>query len=499
MRTASLPGRPVIVSENQSSLAHYLSVVRRQLWLILLLPVVALATTGAVVLLQDTVYRASTKIVVGQGGGVFQAQFGNAVDPFSATMRNLLSSEIVANEVIRLRGLDMTTDELLKDLNVSVRPQSSVLEVSYDSTDPEEAVRILRAVGVTFTGLVKEKLGGQPVAGVGAESRTPITATVFDPAHLEPDPVAPKPVRSLALAGLVGLILGLVFGLARDSVDNRIRTRSEAEEWFGAPVVGTLPRGVRRRSPLLLENEQPVSGHHLDALHLLRANLEFAQAGAQGPSILVTSAVPQEGKSTVVANLGVALATAGKEVICVEADLRQPKLDKYLGATTRSRGLADVLHGTVPLVRALREVDITVGYGSKRPAQLVGQGLDLDLDDGSSNGVGRLRVVSGGILPPLDPSTLLTPDAVGDLVSELSGMAEYVIFDAPPLLLVADAFPFVLKSDMVLIVARRGKTTRSNAEAVRNTLHGLGAERYSIVLTDVEQTQGYGYGYGRRT
>ena len=499
MRTASLPARPVIVSENQSSLAHYLSVVRRQLWLILLLPAIALVTTGVVVLMQDTVYRASTKIVVGQGGGVFQAQFGNAVDPFSATMRNLLSSEIVANEVIRLRGLDLTTDELLKDLNVSVRPQSSVLEVSYDSTDPEEAVRILKAVGVTFTELVKEKLGGQPVAGVGAESRTPITATVFDPAHLEPDPVAPKPVRSLALAGIVGLILGLVFGLARDSVDNRIRTRNEAEEWFGAPVVGTLPRGVRRRSPLLLANDQPVSSHHLDALHLLRANLEFAQAGAQGPSILVTSAVPQEGKSTVVANLGVALATAGKEVICVEADLRQPKLDKYLGATTRSRGLADVLHGTVPLARALREVDLTVGYGSKRPAQLVGQGLDLELDDGSANGVGRLRVVSGGILPPLDPSTLLTPDAVGDLVSELSGMAEYVIFDAPPLLLVADAFPFVLKSDMVLIVARRGKTTRSNAESVRNTLHGLGAERYSIVLTDVEQAQGYGYGYGRRT
>ena len=483
------------MSENQSSLAHYLSVVRRQLWLILLLPAVALASAGAVVLLQDTVYRASSKIVVGQGGGVFQAQFGNAVDPFSSTMRNLVSSEIVAENVIRARGLDLTPDELLEKLAVSVRPQSSVLELSYDSKDPDEAVGILQSVGFVFTQLVREKLGGQPVAGVGAESRAPITATVFDPAHLEPEPVAPRPVRTLGLAGVIGLILGLVLGLARDSVDNRIRNRNEAEQWFGAPVLGTLPRGLRRRSPLMLARELPLSGHQLDALHLLRANLEFAQAGAQGPSILVTSAVPQEGKSTVVANLGVALATAGKDVICVEADLRQPMLDRYLGATARSRGLSDVLNGSAELGSTLREVDVTVAAPTgSRAAQLVGQRLALTEGDPVANGVGRLRIVSGGILPPLDPSTVLTPDAVGDLVTELSSLAEYVIIDAPPLLLVADALPFVLRTDTVLIVARRGKTTKSNAEAVRSTLHGLGADRYSIVLTDVEQAQGYGYG-----
>ena len=116
------------MSENQSSLAHYLSVVRRQLWLILLLPAVALASAGVVVLLQDTVYRASSKIVVGQGGGVFQAQFGNAVDPFSSTMRNLVSSD-KPTEIFQqgnvIRGSGVESDPALT--NIRIRGGSAVI------------------------------------------------------------------------------------------------------------------------------------------------------------------------------------------------------------------------------------------------------------------------------------------------------------------------------------------------------------------------------------
>ncbi|HSC90994.1 MAG TPA: Wzz/FepE/Etk N-terminal domain-containing protein [Gaiellaceae bacterium] len=478
--------------ETQTSLAHYLSVIRRQWWLILLVALLAPTVAAVVSALQETTYRAAMKVVVGQSGGVFQPQFGSAVDPFSTTMRNLLSSDVVAAQVIERQGLDLTSEELLKDLHVSAKPQSSVLEVSYDSPDKQQAVATLAEVGRVFTALVDEKLGGATVTTDAGEVRTPITATVFDPAHLEPDPVSPRWVRNIGFAAVLGLVLGLVLAFARDSVDNRLRNRHEAEEWFAAPVIGTLPKGVRGSPPSgLLSARRRGAARDMDALHLLRANLEFAAAG-NASTILVTSAVPEEGKSTLVANLGVALALSGKNVVCVEADMRQPKLNTYLDAAGASVGLADVLEGGVALQAAMRDVPLDVPrLGPVRA--VVGE-------PGSAapeKTTGRLSVVASGTPPP-DPATLLTPDSVSELVAALSEEADYVIVDVPPLLAVADAFPFVLTSDMVIVVARQGKTTRQNAEAVRRTLHGLGA-RVSVVITDADRSEGYGYGYGRRS
>ncbi|MGE5690741.1 MAG: Wzz/FepE/Etk N-terminal domain-containing protein [Pseudomonadota bacterium] len=478
--------------ETQSSLAHFLAVVRRHVWLIVLVALLAPAAAAAVSSLQETVYRASMKVVVGQGGGVFQAQFGSAVDPFATTMRNLLASDVVASDVIDRKNLDLTPEDLLKDLKVTAKPQSSVLEVSYDSPNAEEAVSTLDEVGRVFTDLVDEKLGGSAL-GTGADgTRTPITATVFDPAHLQPDPVSPRWVRNVVVAALIGLVLGLVFAFARESVDNRLRSRKQAEEWFEAPVIGVLPKGVRGHPPAGLKSSSARStdAADIDALHLLRANLEFAAEGSAARTILVTSGVPEEGKSTLVANLGVALALAGKSVYCVEADLRQPKLDSYLGASDSAIGLADVLDGRVALHDALREVPLDVPV-----LRMVGAGPGGP-PPAPEKAAGRLTVLPSGFLPR-DPATLLTPDSVTELTATLAEDADYVIIDAPPLLAVADAFPFVLTSDLVIVVARQGKTTHTNAEAVRRTLQGLGA-KVSVVVTDSDRTEGYGYGYGRR-
>lgn len=485
--------RPEPMSETASSLSHYLAVVRRQAWLIVLVAVLTPAAAALASALQETVYRASMKVVVGQGGGVFQPQFGSAVDPFATTMRNLLASDVVATQVIERENLDVTPEELLEDLNVTAKPQSSVLEVSYDSPDREQAVATLDEIGRVFTALVAEKLGGSTVTTETGEVRAPITATVFDPAHLEPDPVAPKWTRNIGFAAALGLVLGLVLAFARDSIDNRLRSRQEAEEWFGAPVIGTLPKGVRGSPPAGLAGSRRRGAEgDLDALHLLRANLEFAAAGASGPTILVTSAVPEEGKSTLVANLGVGLALAGKNVVCVEADLRRPKLNSYLAATGSSVGLVDVLERGVALQAAMREVPLEVPKLGRVRAAVGEAGIASAEKPG-----GRLSVIPSGTLPS-DPATLLTPDAVADLVAALSDEGDYVIVDVPPLLAVADAFPFVLTSDMVIVVARQGKTTRQSAEAVRRTLQGLGAN-VSVVVTDADRGEGYGYGYGRRS
>jgi succinoglycan biosynthesis transport protein ExoP len=464
------------LSQPQPTLSQYLDVLRRQAWLIAAVAVVAAATAAVVSLSRESVYRASMQVVVGQGGGVFEAQFGSAVEPFTQTMTNLLKSNIVAERVVENLNLDTTPEQLLKHIHVSTRPQSSVLVVNYDAPLSDQPERVVRELGEVFTTLVDEKLGAGR-ATTGNAALPVITATVFDPSHLEADRVSPQPVRNIAFAGLIGLVLGLILGIARDSTDVRIRGKADAEEWFGAPVTGTLPKGLRGKPPFgLADRPVPRDPAFANALQLLRANLEFSSL--KGPTIVITSALPEEGKSTVAANLSVALASAGNDVICVECDVRKPRIHEYLGLRP-TQGFVDVLELRTTLDEALQTVPLRTT--TARP-DAVGQG--------------RLRVLLSGTRPTEPMLTqLFVSERIDELLKALGKRAKYVIFDTPPMLLVGDAFPLLTRADSVLVVAREGRTRKESAQAVRATLQALGTEAVSVILTDARATTGYGYGY----
>jgi capsular exopolysaccharide synthesis family protein len=458
------------VTEHQPDLRHYRGVLRRQGWLIVLVTALALGAAAAVTFTEKPVYRASMKVVVGQGGGVFQPQFGGSVQPFARTMVNLFESNIVAQRTIDRLHLGMAPKQLLSSLNVSTTPDSSVLAVSYDSSNQARAVRILREMGAVFTALVKQKLGESRASGLA------ITASVFDPPYLEPGRVSPRPRRNLAFAGALGLAIGLVLAFLRDSLDNRIRSRRDAERWFGAPVLGALPKGMSGVIPAAADGRSK-DGVALEALSMLRANLQFLEGGMRGPSIVVTSALPDEGKTTLVANLGVALTMAGNRVICVEADLRRPKLRQYLTIAPAEHGVIDVVEKRIELDRAL--IDVPVAASS---------------NGGVGSAGGSMKVLLAGRAQS-NPADVLTAERVEQLVDQLRARADYVIFDAPPILLVGDALPLVHASDNVIVVAREGRTTREMADAVRVTLERLGVERIGVVLTDWQASGGYTYGY----
>src|SRR5436305_7393189 len=134
------------LSPRPAFVAQYGSVLKRQGWLIALIVVCAVAGAVAITAVQTPVYQASMKIVVGQGNGFFQPQFGGSVQPFTQTMTALLQSDVVARRVIDADRLQVTPVGLLSRLHVSSNPESSVLDVSYDSTDRRTAVAILRSI-----------------------------------------------------------------------------------------------------------------------------------------------------------------------------------------------------------------------------------------------------------------------------------------------------------------------------------------------------------------
>ena len=482
------------MNEETSPTRRYLRLLRRQWALVVIVPVLAIATTAFVTFSRDSVYRATMNLVIIESGGQTSPEFGS--EQLSQTMATLLESDAVADEVIRNLRLDATPEDLHKDLKVSFRPRSSAIDVSFDSTSRAAALRILEEFSNVFVTQVDQKLGVRSERGaLRRQSLLPaISVSVFDQPHVLPDRVAPKPAKSLGFAAALGLALGLLLAIVRDSLDDRIRDRDEAEESFGAPLMGSLPKAARGKPPPVVVPTRSGSAKPLmHALHLLRANLEFSRTGVRGPTILVTSSVTAEGKTTVAAYVAAALALGGSKVICVEADLRRPQMHRYLGITPGSRGLSDVLAGEARIDDVLQSIDLV------RPrSDGSGPGLERELsgENGAGRAVGpsRLQFLPVGS-PAFDPAHVLTSVAVADLVDELRSRADYVIFDSPPLLALPDSFPLALHSDDVLVVARRGRTTKAKAEAVRGVLQDLGVKSFAVVLTDEPRSLTYSYGY----
>src|SRR6266508_4546249 len=343
-------------SENRG-LADYLAIVRRRWFLLLLVPMITVGATAASTLTQPKVYRSSMKIVVGQGEGIYLPEVGNVAEQFTQTMSNLLKSDVVAERAISDLGLNQSPDQLLAHLSVNTAPESAVLEVHYDNQDPRLSRVVLVAIGDVFTRLVDERLA----TGSRQAANTQVSATIFDPAHLLPDPVQPKPVRNLAVAVILGLLFGAVAAFARDALDDTVRNIGEAEQAFGQTATATLPPGLLGYRPFSVDAKKKIDPLVAElAFERLRARVLLTSQPGQVRSLLVTSADSEEGKSTVASNLAVLLANEGHSVIMVEADLRKPALQNYLttwpknGATS----IDAVLRGNVSPIDALLEVPL---------------------------------------------------------------------------------------------------------------------------------------------
>jgi tyrosine-protein kinase len=464
--------------ESDSPLRHYLQILRRQAWIIVLVPLVALVATYVFLERRAPVYRAAMMLVVGEQprGREFAPTLGSG--SLTRTLTNLLESDLMARTVINELRLDVSKEKFLEKLKVEVLPETSVLNVTYDTSNRQQGLAIMKELDDRFTKQLDKTLGLITPNERFSTSEFSLVVKTFAPPQVEPDPVKRPKVTALAFVGGAALALGLLLAIGRDALDRRIRDARDAEQWFNAPVVGALPRGVRGHPP---PGVGPGMGRRLGrrreaqrqaSLDLLRARLEYTQAGP-GRKVVVTSAAQGDGKSAVAASLSAALARDGKRVVCVDADTRHPSLHRYLGFQADSLGLADVLRAGVDLEEAL--VPVEIGWGS---------------ENGARPPRGRLDALPAGQAPARLGGPL-SPQAAAGLMEILESRADYVVLDSPPLL-AADAFPLAAHSDNVLVVARHGRTTKDQAESVRTTLERLGVSRVAVVLTDAPPIPTYG-------
>jgi capsular exopolysaccharide synthesis family protein len=293
-------------------------------------------------------------------------------------------------------------------------------------------------------------------------------------------PVSPRPVRNAGLGALAGLLLGLIAAFVRDSLDRRLRTTDEIEAELGYPLIGHVRAEAMGRVVQPRDLAEPERAADVEAFRIIRQNLEFLGKDTPLRSIAVTSALPEEGKSTVAASLAFTIAAAGRRTLLIESDLRRPSLSGRLDLPV-TPGLSDYLLGQARPEDVLRNV----------PMQLDGR------EDGDATGSALrqpiLVCIAAGS-PSGQSAELLASDRFRALLDEVSAVYDAVILDTAPLLPVADTLELLPRVDSVLLCVRAGRTTRDQARAAKAALEHFPPRPTGVVVTGLRPRDEPGYG-----
>ena len=292
-----------------------------------------------------------------------------------------------------------------------------------------------------------------------------------------PGPSSPKIVRNTFIGAFLGLLLGLVLAFLLQRMDRRLREPGELERVYGAPLLAVVPESSALRDvPTGNGSIHQLPPSEAEIFGLLRAHIRYFNVDRQMKLIVVVSAAPGDGKTTVARNLAMAAATVDSRVLLVEADLRRPVAARVLGIE-REPGLSEVLLGDSALTNAVQNV----GFAARK-----GTNLALDV------------LVAGVVLPP-NPPQVMESRAMEALIDEARRDYDLVVIDTPPLVLLPDAFPLMRHADGVVIVSRLGHNRTDVASRLRDTLASVAAPVVGVVANGYKRPHGAssygGYAY----
>ncbi|MET9018462.1 polysaccharide biosynthesis tyrosine autokinase [Actinopolymorpha sp. NPDC004070] len=437
----------------------YLQALRAHWLLAVLLTALGVATATTYSMSQTPVYRSDVQLFVSissaDAGAADLSQGNMFTQQRVKSYADIVDSPTVTNAVIKSLHLPYTADELAKQITAESPLNTVLLNIAVTDPSPKQARDIANAVASQvskFIAAIETPKGGKS---------SPIKATVTKSASLPTAPVSPKTSLNLALGVLIGLAAGVGLAVLRHRLDNTIRGRREVAEVAGVAVVGEIaddPKTVER--PLIIDEP---TGPRAEEFRRLRTNIRFLSIDERIDSFVVTGSVPAEGKSTVAANIAIALAQSGETVVLIDGDLRKPMVATLFGLPG-GVGLTSVLLGDVPIEAAMQHW---------RP--------DLPL-----------YVVTSGPTPP-NPSELLGTRRLADLVRGLVAKGVIVIFDSSPLVPVTDAAVLARATDGALVVTRVGSTKTDQLETSIEALQHVDARILGVVANRVKRKKRRSY------
>ncbi len=508
----------------------YWLLLRRWLWLIGLLALLAGGTAYLVSAYFVTpIYQASARISVQPSSSLSGATYSDilAGQYAATTYAQMVTVASISEEALRRLGYSeeaIAQDLIPYSLSATRVRDTQLIDIKVESSDPRLAANLANTVAQVFIeqnrarqtarfaeyreGLDKEM---QVVEDELAQLRTRLAQTpagerasleaeiarkqdlinrytqayqnvqlaelqatdlisVVQPATVPDAPVRPRKMVNTLLAAMVAGMLGVGFVFLREYLDTSVKAPEEAEALLQAPVLGQIwleknmakGNGTAQRK-IVITNPVALTA---EAFRVLRTNLQFASVDQPLRTLLVSSAGPSEGKSTVTLNLALALGAAGKRVIVVDADMRRPQLYKY-AEVRREPGLSDALvDRESPVTRYLQPIP------------------ELD----------AVRVLPPGRLPP-NPTDLLGSRRMGELLAECLQQADVVILDSPPILAAADTPVLAAQVDGALVVLEAGGTDRRMVRDAYEQMQRAGARILGSVMNKVPQDGKRGYYY----
>ena len=428
----------------------------------------------------------------------------------AATNLRLVSLRVVAERTATDLDPPSTVGAVEDAVDVSADGPSDVINVEATADSPETAAQIANVFADNYIEFRREadrarivdarRLVESDLAELGASERDSAAARslqeqvsklkaiealqtgnaeLVQPAEAEAADASPKVLRNAVLAAALGGILAVMAAFAADRLDRRVREIDEFADGFGLPVLATVPE-------LDHLGEKPIGAPNGDghsAIHsflMLRNQLRYFNVDKEVGVIMVTSAAPGEGKTTIARHLAACASLAGEEAILVEADLHQPTLSARLDLLA-APGLSEYLSGQEDL-------------------ESVTQRHEWSIEGAGETGrSGHVDVIAAGSVPP-NPAELLESNRMEELVAQLRTSYTSVIVDTPPILQVADAIPLIRLIDGVLIVTRLDGTTDDQVRHLAEQIGELRAPALGVVVNHVRARRGYGYygGYGYR-
>jgi len=424
--------------------------------------VVAAAAAYVVNLIVTPTYTARTQLFVAANHAdpsVDVAQNNQFSQDRIASYTQLLTGEQLATRVVDALGLTDTPKELAQRVTAQSLPGTVLIDVTVDDPSPQQAQQISQAIGDLFPQLVYD------LETTGAET-SPVVITTVDPPDLPTAPTSPNVVANVTTAGLVGLLIGMGLLIARERMDRSVKDTEQAETLSGAPAIGVVLRSHALSKDAFAQGEKdPTAKARLLAagedFRQIRTNLQFVGQEERPRTILVTSPLPREGKTTVVLNLALVMAETHQKVLVVEADMRQPSVSGHLGLVS-GVGLSDVLTGAADIAT------VTQTYTK-----------------------GRFSVIAAGAAPA-QPGELLASTQMSDLMATLREDNDVVLVDAPSLLSVADAAALAPMMDGVLLTVRYGSTSRDQLRQAAGALRRVGARTLGVILNNTPPTADIG-------
>jgi non-specific protein-tyrosine kinase len=386
------------------------------------------------------------------------AEFANA---YVTAYQDFRRQQAVDDLVAKSREIQRVVDDLkaqVADLDSVAAASSEANRAGSTSTPERDAL-------ISQQALFKQKLDQLSVDSALTNGNSQVVA----PADIPTTPISPRPIRSGVLGVGLGLILGIAVALVIEHLDDSIKTKEDLEHAApGLAVVGIIPTvgAWRNRAETRVISRIEPNSPAAEAYRTLRTSINFMGLDRTMRVIQVTSANASEGKSTTIANLGVALARAGEQVVLLNCDLRRPRLHEFFGLSP-AVGFTDVLVGDIPMPQAVQFIE-----GEK-----------------------RLRILPSGKLPP-NPSELLASSRTKQILDTLRNQNVMVLIDCPPVLPVTDAVVLSSLVDATLLVASAGSTTTKDLTRAIELLRQVGAPLIGTVLNGVSAESGNAYQYG---